>query len=806
MGRKRKKKKSVFPKVVLVLLVLIVLAFGAYGYLTYSPIVSEKKNDILEIDSYIKNEMFSSNEVDEKIAFPTKLEGFDGITLDWKSSNTEVIDEIGEVSLPSYSDGDKKVTLTVAYTVDGDNPLFNIFWNLLGGAHETIVEVIVKAKTASALEKVNLISAGIYVPKYTTCSIGLLSEDKVFSSVSILWQSSNQNVINNNGEKCGVGNSKLTATLTCEDVTKVLEFDIEVGDEKPILTDLDVSFDNYTKGSYSGEYEKDNIKFVNALFAKDEEVVEVGSDSLLENFDKVVRMKATDDASAYFYTTKEVLNPKYISFRYGLIESDSSKINKDSYLTVYFSYDSGESWIEFSKDKITSEKVDYFKEIDVIGEVRIKVEFSTSYSELRLDLDDFKVERYLNEEDVERTFVSTFSTKFTTSRALPLTTLYGGIVEWSSNNPNYLDQFGNVNKELESQKVVLTAKIIGFEREIIINFDITIPGKNAVLPVEIYFIDLGKYGLSDCGESILIKYGSIDVLIDAGDDIKTSNQAIKEAIDTYSEDKVFEYVIATHPDSDHIGGMPFIFENYEVQNLIQFNGDHTSNLYKEYVNSYLNEECGVCTALDSYNNENGCNRVIELGNEVYIEILNTQNYEGKETNTRSIVCILNAYGVRTLLTGDADNGSNSNLENDYKDTVGDIDILKAVHHGTANGTTTSYLEAVDPETVIICNGNYLGNKHGHPSPDAINRIYKYDSTIEIYTIVGGDSESCEETSSGSYKCDVEDGMVDRNGTIKVTINESGYVVTSEYFGENPLEFSSTNYWKTNPLKEYSYQN
>lgn len=806
MGRKRKKKKSVFPKVVLVLLVLVVLAFGAYGYLTYSPIVSEKKNDILEIDSYIKNEMFSSNEVYEKIVFPTKLEGFDGITLNWKSSNTEVINELGEVSLPSYSDGDKKVTLTTTYTVEGDNPLFNIFWNILGGAHETVVEVIVKSKTASALEKVNLISAGIYVPEYTTCSIGLLTEDKIFSSVSILWQSSNLSVISNDGEKCGVGSSKLIATLTCEDVTKVLEFDIEVGDEKPILTDLDVSFDNHSKGSYNGEYEKDNIKFVNSLFVKDEEEAEVGSDSLLESFDKVVRLKATDDASAYFYTTKEILNPKYISFRYGLIESDSSKINKDSYLTVYISTDLGESWVELSKEKLTSKKINYFKEINITGSARIKVEFSTSYSELRLDLDDFKVERYLNEEDVEREFVSRFSTKFTTSRVLPLTTLYGGIVEWSSDKPNYLDQFGNVYKELESQKVVLTAKILGFEREIIINFDITIPGKNAVLPVEIYFIDLGKYGLSDCGESILIKYGSIDVLIDAGDDIKTSNQAIKEAIDTYSEDKVFEYVIATHPDSDHIGGMPFIFENYEVQNLIQFNGDHTSNLYKEYVNSYLNEECGVCTALDSFNNENGCNRIIELGSEVYIEILNTQNYEGKETNTRSIVCILNAYGVRTLLTGDADNGSNSNLENDYKDTVGDIDILKAVHHGTANGTTTSYLEAVDPETVIICNGNYLGNKHGHPSPDAINRIYKYDSTIEIYTIVGGDSESCEETSSGSYKCDVEDGMVDRNGTIKVTINESGYVVTSEYFGETPLEFSSTNYWKTNPLKEYSYQN
>ena len=190
---------------------------------------------------------------------------------------------------------------------------------------------------------------------------------------------------------------------------------------------------------------------------------------------------------------------------------------------------------------------------------------------------------------------------------------------------------------------------------------------------------------------------------------------------------------------------------------------------------------------------------------MFIEILNTQNYEGKETNTRSVVCVLNAYGVRTLLTGDADNGDNSNLENDYKDTVGDIDILKAVHHATANGTTSAFLEAVDPETVIVCNGNYLGNKHGHPSPDAINRIYQYDSGIEIYAIVGGDSEECSETSSGSYKCEVVDGMVDRNGTIKLTINESGYSISSEYYEDKPLEFSSTNYWKNNPLKEYAYQ-
>ncbi len=48
-------------------------------------------------------------------------------------------------------------------------------------------------------------------------------------------------------------------------------------------------------------------------------------------------------------------------------------------------------------------------------------------------------------------------------------------------------------------------------------------------------------------------------------------------------------------------------------------------------------------------------------------------------------------------------------------------------------------------------------------------------------------------------------MVDRNGTIKLTIDETGYSINSEYYGDNPLELSSTNYWKTNPMRKYSYQ-
>ena len=105
--------------------------------------------------------------------------------------------------------------------------------------------------------------------------------------------------------------------------------------------------------------------------------------------------------------------------------------------------------------------------------------------------------------------------------------------------------------------------------------------------------------------------------------------------------------------------------------------------------------------------------------------------------------------------------------------------------------------------VIITNGNYFGNKHGHPSWETINRIYKYDPWIEIYALVGGDADSCSLTGDDSYKCNVSDRFVDRNGTIKIVIDLAGYEISAEYHAQ-PIELSETVFWKTHPKEQYSY--
>ena len=802
----KKAKKNKGLVVFVIILLLVIVGACATGYVLYNPKVNEAKRELTEVSNILQNDYFESFNLNSDITLPSKLDQYD-VSITYKSSDEATLTSGGKITQPLYTEGDKTVTLTVILTPTGKDAIFGIFWKFLGKDEALTLRFKVLALGANNNDKIALVEAGIYVPSETSCSIGLLKEEHLFGDVNITWTSSNPSVMTSDGVKVGSGVTNLSVTLTCGDISKTLTYTVNVVDDLPELEALNVSFDDYPNSTYAANLTKDNVTYVGSIFSDDDYPTEmsVDTDSLLEQNDRVLRFKATSSTPTSLYTEFDIVNPKHISFSYGLYKGDNTKTNKDSFIRVFYSSDGGNTWTQFSEDKLTGSWVDYNKDFTLEGSYRFKIEFSTTYSELRLDLDDLLITRSLSTSDIEKSLIDTFSPKFSSNRILPQTTKYGGVITWTSSSAN-LTSDGVVTKLKDSQKVNLSATITGFGSPIKVDFEAVISGSESVTPVEIYFIDLGKYGYSDCGESILIKYGSFDFLIDCGDEINASNQAVKEAIDAYSEDKILDYLLVTHPDSDHMGGAPFVLANYEVLNIVHFNGDHTSNLYQKFLKSVSDEGCNECTALDSYNNVNGCKRNIEIGPEVYIEILNTTHYEGKETNTRSVVCVLNAYGTRVLLTGDADNGSVSSLESDYMNSVGDIDILKVVHHGTANGTTLDYLRAIDPEVAIICNGNYLGNKHGHPTPAAINRIYQYDPNIPIYTITGGACNEVKESkSAASYRCILDDGTIDRNGTIFVVIDNNGYTISSEYYGDNPLELSSTNYWKTNPWKEYTYQ-
>lgn len=346
----------------------------------------------------------------------------------------------------------------------------------------------------------------------------------------------------------------------------------------------------------------------------------------------------------------------------------------------------------------------------------------------------------------------------------------------------------------------------------------SVSDNNGLLDVDIYFIDLGD-NIDDCGESTFIKVGDIDILIDGGENSTISANAVKTLVNTYCTDSKLEYLITSHAHSDHIGGMRYILSNYSIDNVIEFDYKYGNTTSSSTVIGYYLKAREKAKNIDTAYNlihtyGNGQTYELVLAEDISFTFYETGylNTTGSDKNAQSVVCVFEAYGNRILFTGDAEKECEAN----YKNLVGNVDILKVAHHGTYNATTADLLNAIDPEVAIICNGNYLGNEYGHPTYDAINRLYQYDSNMLVYTITGANISKMESISSNGpgstvgvlyayktskrcnfyFKCSSpSDALADRNGNIHINFGDHTYSIDSEYFGNTPLEIKYTSYWQ-----------
>lgn len=773
MAKKRKKKKNSSLKVIVVIaLLVVIIGVGVFlGYPSY-----KKGKEALQEFNKIEEKFNESipKETDKDLNyFEMETKYF---SLLWQSNNEELINNSGKCFRPTYKEGNKSVRIVLNCKLKEDLSTIDKFiFNSLNVKEKNIEkDVLVLSMPKTDLDKVEEVLESLLLPEKVLASFELPTEISFYPEMTLKWESSDTSVITETGEKKSLGSVVLKVKVTLNSAVLEKEFSMESVD-KVTFTEINYDFSDYEDDTY-GKTTYDNITF---------------NSSLSEN--EMVKFK-TNENEAYFETNTIIKNMKTIKFDYQFVPNDLA-LTKNTYVKLYLSTDKI-NWVEAKQEILIDKEKHEFNYTVASKDYYLKVEITSEYKNVYVYVDDIVIKRNITKDDIISSIAIPETIK--DNVVLPFTSRYGGVVKYISSNEN-LTSDGKVTRLDSSQIASLTVEVTGFDFEVKFDKDIKISGSKEVTPVEIRFIDVGKYGHNDCGESILIKYNDIEVLIDAGDRYDDTFVAIREVIDSVCQDKVLEYVIATHPDSDHIGSMDDVINTYEVRNIIRFMGDASSEIYKRFDEASKNEvDCNVCMVLDSYNNVGSCKRVITLGEEVYIEIINTQNYEQKENNARSVVCVLNAYGVRTLFTGDADNNS-SELEKAYMNVVGDIDILKVVHHGTRNGTTKEFLETVKPEVAIVCNGNYFGNKHGHPTYEALERIYEYNSNTQVYAIVGGDAENCQMTTSGSYKCEPTDYMLDRNGTILLTIDGNGYQLSSEYYGKTIKEVRDTSFWKARSM-------
>ena len=203
-------------------------------------------------------------------------------------------------------------------------------------------------------------------------------------------------------------------------------------------------------------------------------------------------------------------------------------------------------------------------------------------------------------------------------------------------------------------------------------------------------------------DSTFIKYKDRTMLIDAGNNEDGKN--IVNFLKNKGINKI-DYIIGTHYDEDHIGGLDDIINNFDIGKFYLSNGGELG------VNYYNLEKAAKKKNLNITIPKVGDK--IEF-NDVNMEIMSASKFDGKNDNNVSIV-IQAKYGSRKyLFMGDLEK------QEEAKRKWNEVDVLKAGHHGSNTSSTQEFLNQVKPKYVFVSAGK--NNRYRLPNVKVIARI------------------------------------------------------------------------------------
>ncbi len=235
--------------------------------------------------------------------------------------------------------------------------------------------------------------------------------------------------------------------------------------------------------------------------------------------------------------------------------------------------------------------------------------------------------------------------------------------------------------------------------------------KDAIKPtdmIEVHFIDVGQ------GDAILVEAGTSTMLIDAGENNKGT--LVKEYLNNRQITKL-DYIIGTHPHSDHIGGLDTILDSFEVDKVLLPNVVHTTQTFEDVLDAIERHDLKITppSVGDVYSLGTASFTILAPSSDAYDDI-----------NNYSIAIRLVFGDTAFLFAGDAE--SKSELEILKAGLSLKADVLKLSHHGSSYSSCGEFLEEVDPSYSIVSVGK--NNEYGHPHAETLQRIF--DQNIKLY--------------------------------------------------------------------------
>jgi len=224
------------------------------------------------------------------------------------------------------------------------------------------------------------------------------------------------------------------------------------------------------------------------------------------------------------------------------------------------------------------------------------------------------------------------------------------------------------------------------------------PGGNEII---VAFLDVGQ------GDSILIRSRHNAVLIDGGE--TNRGDTVLGYLRRMGITRL-DYVIATHPHSDHIGGLVTILNRVEVGRVLMPDVVHTTTAFENFLSVIENNRIAAHAPTQGERFTAG---IID-----FTVLAPVSGFAGSNLNDASIVIRLEHGTTSFVFTGDAEGASERAMIAAFECLR--ADVIKIGHHGSRTSTTEAFLDAVQPTAAVISVGG--NNRFGHPHPDVIARL------------------------------------------------------------------------------------
>ena len=225
--------------------------------------------------------------------------------------------------------------------------------------------------------------------------------------------------------------------------------------------------------------------------------------------------------------------------------------------------------------------------------------------------------------------------------------------------------------------------------------------------LKVHYLDVGQ------GDSIFVELPNNEtMLIDAAESYQSEN--IINYLKNLNYQKI-DYVIGTHPHTDHIGGLKDIINTFEIGKIYMPKVISTTKTYESLLMAIKDKNLKINTAKAGTS-------IIDT-DALKINILAPNNSIYTELNNYSVVTKITYGTTKFLFMGDAEKLS----ENEIKENV-TADVIKIGHHGSNTSSSIDFIKKVNAKYGIISVG--LNNKYNLPKEETITNWE--NSVTKIY--------------------------------------------------------------------------